>query len=340
MDYHERGRWYRQWKFWVLVALALVVTAVCFYLFLSMKEIPTWSLVPDSAFAFMSVNINEDDRGTAALLNSVEEWMLQNEPGRLKRFIIKRALSSFLPERIVAIAVAGSEAKPEALLSVRMGSVIRLAKLFPGQIDRAFFERQDFQQDTIRGYRVKYTDTENGRMGLQAYTIIGTTLVAGSSYAVLQDALTSYPSSSIEETRPQHLTPLFLRGSDQQTLFMFADNGARDLSKIVSYIEEKYAFAPFPSMDAVEMVYGNISISEEQVSGQIIFLSNDAGRLREVRSDVKYIYGAMRRKLKPSNIELKGDVQTQVSRVQFNFRVPDHIDAMINYLKDERGESE
>ena len=340
MYYHERGRWYRQWKFWGFVAIALVVTAVCFCLFLYTNDIPTWSLVPDSAFAFMSVNINEDDRGTAALLDSVEEWMLQNESGRLKRFIIKRALSSFLPERIVAIAVAGSEAKPEALLIVRMGSVIRLAKLIPGQIDRAFFERQDFKEEKIRGHHVKYAETAHNRMGLSAYTIIGKSLVAGSSSAVLQDALTGYPSRDTDETRPQHLTPLFLRGSDQQTLFMFADNGARDLSKIVSYIEEKYAFAPFPSMDAVEMVYGNISISEEQVSVQITFLSNDAGRLREVRSDVKYIYGAMRRKLKPSNIELEGDVQTQGSRVQFEFRVPDHINALINYLKDERGESE
>jgi hypothetical protein len=340
MDYHERGRWYRQWKVWGIVAIVLVAAAVCFCLFFSTKEIPMWDLVPDSAFAFMYVNINEDDRGTAALLDSVEEWMLQNEPGRLKRFMIKRVLSSFLPERLVAIAVAGSEAKPEALLIVRMGSVIRLAKLFPGQIDRALFEGQDFNEEKIRGHHVKYAETTHNRMGLSAYTIIGKSIVIGSSYAVLQDALISYPASSIDETKPQHLTPLFLRGSDQHTIFMFADNGARDLSKIVSFIEEKYAFAPFPSMDAVEMVYGYISISEEQVSGQIIFLSNDAGRIREVRSDVKYIYGAMRRKLKASSVELEGDVQTQGSRVQFDFRVPDHIDAMINYLKDDRGESE
>jgi hypothetical protein len=340
MVYHEHGRWYMSWKFWGLVTIALVVTAVCFCFFFSMKDIPTWNLVPDSAFAFMSVNINEDDRGTATLLDSVEEWMRQNETGWLKRFIIKRALYVFLPERIVAIAVAGSEAKPETLVIVKMGSVIRLAKLFPGQIDRAFFERQDFKEERIRGHHVKYADTAYNRMGLSAYTIIGKSLVAGSSYAVLQDALTGYPSWDTDETRPQHLTPLFLRGSDQQNLFLFADNGARDLSKIVSYIEEKYAFAPFPSMDAVEMVYGNISISEEQVSGQITFLSNDAGRLREVRSDVKYIYGAMRRKLKASNIELEGDVQTEGSQVQFDFRVPDHINTMINYLNAVRGESE
>ena len=81
-------------------------------------------------------------------------------------------------------------------------------------------------------------------------------------------------------------------------------------------------------------------LEEEQVTGLITFLSNDAARLREVRSDVKYIYGAMRRKLKPSNISLKGDVQTRGSRVLFEFSVPDYVDAMINYLSEERGESE
>ena len=177
-------------------------------------------------------------------------------------------------------------------------------------------------------------------MGLGAYTIIGKTLVVGSNFTVLQEALTSYPHTNDEYKGSQHLTPLFLRGTEQHSFILFADNGARDLSKIVGYIEEKYAFAPFPSMDAVEMVYGSISLSEDEVSGRITFLSNDVGRLREVRSDVKYIYGAMRRILKLLNITLEGDVLTEGSRVLFEFRVPDHIDAMINYLSEKQGESE
>jgi len=340
MHDYEKSNWYRQWKFWAFVGYALIIVVICLCLFVSVQERPIWSLIPDSAFAFISINIDEDSRGTASLLDSVESWMLRGETSRVKGFMIKRAFSSFLPERIIVIAATGKEAKPENLLIVRMKGVIRLVKLFPGQIDRAFFKGQDFKEEMIRGHRVKYIEAANNRMGLGAYTIIGKTLVAGSSFTILQDALTSYPHTNNEHKDSQHLTPLFLRGTDQHNFILFADNGARDLSKIVGYIEEKYAFAPFPSMDAVEMVYGNISLSEDKVSGQITFLSNDIGRLREVRSDVKYIYGAMRRILKPLNITLEGDVQTEGSRVLFEFRVPDHIDAMINYLSDKQGESE
>ena len=111
-------------------------------------------------------------------------------------------------------------------------------------------------------------------------------------------------------------------------------------STILVEIEEKYAFSPFPSMDAVELVYGSILLSEKEASGHITFLSNDTPRLREIRSDVKYIYGVMRRKFKPSGITLEGDVKTEGSRVQFDFRVPDYINAVIKQLNVKRGESE
>ena len=141
----EKGKWYKKWKFWAFVGYALVIFVICLCLFVSVKEIPIWNLIPDSAFAFVSINITDDSEGIASLLNGLESWILEEEKSRVKGIVIKKAFSSFFPERIIMIASAGKEAKPEHIVIVRMSGVIRLAKLFPGQIERAVFKGQDIK---------------------------------------------------------------------------------------------------------------------------------------------------------------------------------------------------
>jgi len=328
--------WYRDWKFWIPVAAALVAVLVCIILLVGGKQIPDRSLVPDSAFAFVTVNLQEKGQGARPLLDSMEAWMLQKERSRLKRFAIKRVVSSFLPEQVIAIAATGKDnAKPEILLIVKTGCVIRLAKLFHSQAARVFFYGNRHKEEKVQGYRVTYIETGDGRMGVRAYTIIGNTLIAGSSYNVLEDALTSDSIKDTEQTQPPNLTTMLLQGSDRYTLFIFAENGARNLSRIETFIEERYAFALFPTMDAVEMIYGQMNLTPDEGLGSVSFLCNDAGRLREVYSDVKYIYGALRRVLRPSNIDMEGEIGIVESRVRFDFRVPGYIEAMLGYLDEE-----
>ena len=336
---HEKRNWYKTWKFWAFAGYALVIVIICLCLFVSIQEIPTWSLVPESAFAFISININEDVENTTSLIENVEALLLHQESGFLKKFIIKRAFSS-LPERIIVIAATGKEAKPEILMILKLGGIARVAKMFSGQLDRVVFDRQVIKEEKTRGHRIKYVEDAINSMGIGAYSIIGNTLVAASSIEIMQESLTSYPQSEAYLSVQQHLTPMFLRGTERQAFMIFADNGARDLSKVVFHIEQKYAFALFPSMDAVEMIYGNIFVAEDEVSGHVTFLCNDTGRLREINSDVKYIYGATRRILRPLDIELEGDIQTEGSRVNFHFKVLNYIDAMTNYFSKKQGESE
>jgi hypothetical protein len=336
---HEKQAWYRMWKFWAFVGYALVIVVICMCLFVSIQEIPIWSLVPDSAFAFISININDDQEGTASMLNGIESWMLQQESSRFRKFVIKRAFS-FLPDRIIVIAAAGKETKPELLIIMKAGGVLRLANMFHGRMDRAIFEGQNVKNEKIRGHRISYVENTNGRMGIGAYSIIGKTLVAGSSYEILREGLTHYSINEYKKVDMQNIISVFLRGTEMYNFVLFADNGDGNLSKIVRHIEARYAFAPFPSMDAVEMVYGNMSLAEDELSGQITFRTNDISRQREVQSDVKYIYGAMRRMFKPMGINLEGEIQLEDSRVIFNFKIPDHITAMVDYLSEKQGELE
>jgi hypothetical protein len=89
-------------------------------------------------------------------------------------------------------------------------------------------------------------------------------------------------------------------------------------------------------MDTVEMIYGQMNLTPDEVLGSVSFLCNDASRLREVYSDVKYIYGAVRRVLRPLNIDMEGDIRIVESDVHFDFRVPGYIEALLSYL-DEQG---
>ncbi len=333
----ESTVWYRDWKFWIPVAIALIAVFVCIMFLAGGKQIPARNLVPDSAFAFVTINLQEKGQGACSLLDSMEAWMLQKEHSRLKRFVVNRAFSSVLPEQVIAIAAAGKDqAKPEILLIVKTGCVIRLAKLFHRQAARAFFSGKEYKEEKVQGDRVTYIETGDGRMGVRAYAILGNTFIAGSSYNVIENALTSGSMKGTEQTQPPNLTTMLLQGSEGYTLFIFADNGARNLSRLETFIEERYAFALFPTMDAVEMIYGQMNLTQDEVLGSVSFLCNDAGRLREVYSDVKYIYGAARRVLRPSNIDMEGEIQIVESSVHFDFRVPGYIEAMLSYL-DEQG---
>jgi hypothetical protein len=333
--YRDTSAWYRGWKFWVYIAAGVVIVLACVWLFLQVKDVPTWSLVPDSSFAFVSISLKSESKGASAFLESMRDWMLKNEPNRFRRAAIKTAFSSFLPERIIAVAVPGGEGeKPESILIVKMGCVAHLIRIFDGNFSRSFFGEQDIEEEKVRGHRVLYTESEEGRMGLRAFTIIGRTMVAASSYTTLEDALTAYPQQETAEATPLSLTPIVLQGVHQQSIIFFADNGSRYLSKLEAYIEEKYAFAPFPSMDSVELMFGSVELTEGEVKGVITVLGNDPDRLREIRSDVKYLHGAIRRKLRPSNIDMEADIQVQHSRVQFTFSVPSYIEAMLNTLEE------
>jgi hypothetical protein len=333
----ESTVWYRDWKFWIPVAVTLIAVFICIMLLAGGKKTPARNLIPDSAFAFVTVNIQEKGRGASPLLDSMEAWMLQKERSRLKRFVIKRAFSSFLPERINVIAAVGKDqAKPEILLIVKTGCVIRLAKLFHNQVARAFSFGKKYKEEKVQGDRVTYIETGDGRMGVRAYAIIGNTFVAGSSYNVIENALTSDSRRDTSGTQPPNLTTMINQGSDRYTFFIFADNGARNLSGLEAFIEERYAFALFPTMDAVEMIYGQMNLTPDEVLGSVSFLCNDAGRLREVYSDVKYIYQAVRRVLRPLNIDMEGEIKTVESVVRFDFRVPGYIEAMLSYLDEQR----
>ena len=328
--------WYRDWKFWIPVAVALIAVFVCIMLLVGEKQTPFRSLIPDSAFAIVTINLQEKGQGARPALDSIEAWMLQKEHGRLKRFAIKIAFSSFLPDQIIAVAAQGEDtAKPEILLIVRTGCIIRIAKLFHSQVARAFFSGKEYKEEKVQGDRVTYIETGDGRLGVRAYAIVGNMLIAGSSYTMLENALASDSEKGAGETQTPNLTPMLLQGSDRYTLFIFADNGARNLSRLEAFIEERYAFALFPTMDAVEMIYGQMNLTPGEVLGSVAFLCNDAARLREVYSDVKYIYGAMRRVLRPSNIDMEAEIQIVESSVQFDFRVPGYIEAMLSYLDDE-----
>ncbi|MCK4805451.1 MAG: hypothetical protein KAT88_12865, partial [Spirochaetes bacterium] len=82
------------------------------------------------------------------------------------------------------------------------------------------------------------------------------------------------------------------------------------------------------SIDSVSAVIGNIGFFADEVKGEITFFCSNYDRLMDVRSDVKFIYGAMRRMFRASGINLKGDVRVEGNNIKFNFHITDFMDAI------------
>ncbi len=89
------------------------------------------------------------------------------------------------------------------------------------------------------------------------------------------------------------------------------DNSEGKLSAIIKSYEDKYAFAAFPSIDHLTSIDGNFNLLDEEMDSSITFYCSSPDRLMDVRSDDKFIYGAIRRNLKASVINMKGQVQVE-----------------------------
>lgn len=114
--------------------------------------------------------------------------------------------------------------------------------------------------------------------------------------------------------------------------FFVVDNGDGALSEFVRSMEERYEFAAFPSVDAVSVVAGYVDFEGEDFGrGRISFFCKD-GNSDRLRSDVRFIYGAIRRKLRPYGVGLKGRVETEPGAVSLDFKVEGVADAVVRVL--------
>ena len=313
-----------------LAALAvLFIVGFSIWLFRPLKEVPSWKLMPAGTFSFFTFSLDQADPGVSTLLEGAQAKLITEETGGMKARLFKKAFPSFIPTRLVGL-VSYDEVRgePQILVILSMWKVIRLLKLATGPFDRALFEGAESLK--VRVDRHIFRSRRNGEDGMRptAYTIVGNNLLLGSSLSLLKDSFRAYTHTLRRDAEEEYLSGLLLQASSRRGGSLCVDNTQGHLSKIFKAVEEKYSFAAFPSVDAVSTIMGDVHVFPEELNGSLTFYCDSDEKLADVRSDVKFIYGAMRRKLRASDLDMKGIISVQGNSVKFDFQIQDFMNAL------------
>jgi len=328
----------------VLIAAALFVLVfiVRITVLRPPEEIPPWKLFPAQAFSFFSIQLDSDSPGISNLKEHIKREAMGPEIGAFKRILFRLMFSSALPKQIIGVATMSDETGvPDFIFILRMGRIIRFLKTFGTAFDRVIFEDLPAEKGkTESGIVYKRTLGKTEEMRPSAYSVIGNSIIAATSASALESCIDNFTDEKGESPDRVDLGTLFLSSALEEDAFFFADNNSEELTDIFGAIQEKYAFAAFPTIDSVSMIVGYARLLPGQIQGSVLFYCSDSAQISSVKSDVKFIYGAMRRKLKPSDVELKGDVMIEGKAVVFNFDVPNYTDALMKKFTTEEGDAE
>lgn len=316
--------------------LGLAALAVLFFvgfsiwLFRPLKEVPPWKLMPSTTFSFFTFSLDQADPGVSALLEGMQAKLITQDTGVMKAHLFKKVFPSLIPTRLVGLVSYDElRGEPQILILVSMGKVIRLLKLAGGLFDRVLFEGVESVKVHTEGHSFKTRKDSQDGMRPTAYTIVGNNLLLGSNLSLLQDSYRDYARTLHGDAEDEYMSGLLLQASSQRGGSLCVDNTQGLLSKIFQEVEEKYSFAAFPSIDAVSTIMGDLRILPEELNGSLTFYCSSDDKLPEVRSDVKFIYGALRRKLRASDIDMKGAVAVQGYSVKFTFQIMDFMNALL-----------
>ena len=311
----------------ILGVIAFIVCSIIglsIWIFRPLKEVPPSELLPETTFSFFSLNLNINDPFLSEVMTMAEEQIVDENDGKIKKRLVNRAFSSALPRQLVGIVLLeDGKDEPELLFVASMGRIVRLAKLFSRFIDRALFKGEEVEKVRLGGHTFKsVVKTAEGRSP-SAYSIIANNIVIGTTLSSVQASYKRYKENPSVDSYCKYLSGILLQASVQKDGFLYVDNNDGKLTRVIQKVEEEYAFAAFPSVEAVTTIDGYIGLLPEAAYGTLLFYCKDADRTDEVHSDVKFIYGALRRKFRASDINLKGDIQTEDNSIKFSFQIPD-----------------
>lgn len=359
-----------EWRFrtrWVLFGAAALlgsfIVGLVVWVFLPIEEISPPRLLPSTAFCFFSLTIDQDSPGMSEILAGAGKRVESSDSWFGKKAAAKLVISSALPRSIVVILAAdgsvpsgGSSPKGAApekgeiaagesqegesiVLIAGMGKAVRLMKLSARPLGRALFEGTQAVKRRIDGRRFWVAGQGREESRFSAFTFVGNNLVIGSSLPVLVDSYRSFAGGALPDTQ-RRLAALLFQALQQKDARLYADNGKGGLSDLFHTAEEKYAFAAFPSIDAVNTIEGSIRVLPDGMSGGAVFYCRGTEKLEDVKSDVKFIYGALRRKLRASDLDMKGEIAVEGKSVRFDFTIPGFAQALFARTPSEQGEKE
>lgn len=318
---------------------ALFVVGFCVWLLLPMRKVSQAALLPRSPFAFFSFNLDQESPALAEIITKAGAGH-----GPVKNALFSLLIPRVLPDSVVGVIAADPDTgDSEILVFVSMGKLARALKIFGHPLNKALFDQGRPVRERTRGHLFRAeAGSHSGENSLRpsAYTIVGDTIVIGTSLRAVKESYSCYRGGRRTDAGGLYLNALLIQSLLERDAVLYVDNAGGKMTALIEEASEKYSFAAFPSIDAVSAIEGRAELRPETLDGSAVFYCRGPGRLEEVKSDVKFLYGALRRVARAADMDMQGDVLIEGNAVRFEFRIPDYTGAFFAPSTPEEGEKE
>jgi hypothetical protein len=184
------------------------------------------------------------------------------------------------------------------------------------------------------------SDPGESTKGPSPYAVVGNTVVIGNSLRAVKESFDSYRGGRSLDAAGLRLNGLLVQSLEGRDAVLHVDNGGGEMTALITEASEKYSFAAFPSIDAVSSIEGRVELRPEELGGSAVFRCGRPGRLEEVKSDVKFLYGALRRIARAADLDMQGDVVAEGNTVRFDFQIPEYMGALFAPSTPAEGDNE
>ncbi|MBN2441904.1 MAG: hypothetical protein JXJ04_11170 [Spirochaetales bacterium] len=320
----------------VILSLAILFTA---WFFFPVNDVAPASLLTPASAGYFSINFDSKSQGMNLLKVKAKESVLSFNISSFKKNLLQIAFSSFFPKKVSGIISLNSGSnKPGLTGIVSFGNEIKILAVLRGYIDKALFINGQTVQKKELGhpYRIrKQTEGEDKESGQQekpvnAYTIIGKNLCISTDVTEITGSITSYKKGYSSSHTLTSMADIIIKDNKDQDGYLFLDNSRNSLSAMIKIIEDKFTFAAFPSINSVENIRGDFFLFPDKLTGIVRFTSRDINELEVIQGDVKFFYQALRRLVKPYNMELKAVIEIDSNSVVLDFNIKDFVDIIVN----------
>ena len=308
--------------------MLLITFMIIWYLF-PIEKTKISHFMPDNAISFVSFNINKKEPFIKNAIQNVKTKIINEKTGFLKTQVINLGINMAMPKQVLLITSYDEKIKnTDSVIIINFGRLTKLLKIFSQSLDSQLFN-SGFAVKKIKNHKIKYAlkplklDVKSINLieMKHSYTIVNNNLLIGSSFKILQNTLWNYLNNQANKQELDNITSMIMPGASEKSGMVFLDNTKNHLSVLYKNIEEYVAFAAFPSIVSTNIILGKIWFEEQDIQLNFEFIARDSDKMSDIRSDVKFFYGAMKRVLKPRNIDLEYDIKIQENSLFFNCRI-------------------
>ncbi len=326
-DEKETPRPRRRVLLWIAIAVLACIAAVAIWFFFPQKGASPADFLPAASFGYIAYPLDRSDPGVQALVSALKAKLAGPGTGFARRTLVGMLLPAALPASVaVAFAEDPGAGEPTLLIFADMGRWGRVLRLFGGRLDGMLLKDGPVVKYSAAGRRVAYVAGKSGGLRPSAYAVAGGMLIMAGGI----DALDACLEAGVQASGLSADLRSALAG---KAAVLRVDNAGGGMTRMVNAASEKYAFAAFPSMDAVTAISGEIRLLPRSAAGKLTFDCPAGARIPDVESDVRFISGAVKRVARAAGAGMEAEVSTAPAAVTFSFDISD-------YLKIVEGEKE